>query len=61
MYYEKKSKYNLELTEAQILWLHRFLGVGTDGIFEGNPRERKLCDNIFEKVEKELEAEYKNK
>ena len=53
--YTKKSKYVLKLTEAQILWLEQILGRGFDGYFENNPRERKLCDNIYKKVEEELE------
>ena len=59
MYYKKKSKYKIELTEAQVLWLYRLLGLGMDGYFEGNPRERKLCDNVCKKVEDSLEMEYK--
>ena len=55
MRYTSKKKYNIELTEAQILWLERFLGLGTDGYFERNLRERKHCDNIHSKLYKELE------
>ena len=55
MKYTSKKKYIIELTEAQTLWLERLLGNGTDGSFEKNPRERKLCDNVHSKLEKELE------
>ena len=59
MKYKRKKKYTLELTEAQILWMEMFLGRGTDGFFEKNLRERKHCDNIYNKILEELEAEFK--
>ncbi len=45
-----KKKIKVELTEAQAKWLYHILGRAFDGYFEGNPRERSLCDNCEEKV-----------
>lgn len=53
--YKSKKEYNLKLTEAQTLWLNHLLGLSFDGCFEGNPRERKLCDNIHDRLAKCLE------
>jgi len=58
MEYESKRKYELELTEAQALWLWSMLTRGLDAFFENNPRERKLCDNIAEQLKKVMEIKY---
>lgn len=57
MKYKSKHTYIIEFTEAQILWLETLLVRGMDGAFQGNPRERKHCDNIIDKLQEELELE----
>ena len=50
-----KNKIKIELTIPQAKWLYHILTRGMDGYFEGNPRERKLCDNTAERVSEELD------
>ena len=45
----------IELTIPQAKWLFSILSRMMDGYFQGNARERKLCDNCSDRVSEALD------
>lgn len=47
----------IELTEAQVLWLHSLFVRGMDGFFENNKRDRNMLNRIIKRFDEYVEFE----